>query len=552
MNNPLAFAASSVHLNIGAIDYAIILIYFGFVLMIGVLLRSRVRSAQDYFESRRSLPSWITGMSFMAANLGALEVMGMGAGAAQYGVMMADFYWIGAIPAMVFVGWVMIRFYYRSGANSVPGYLRRRYNEATRGYQAGLFLLMTLMMGGINMYAMALIINFLLNIPFDVSLWVASGITLFYILMGGLSSAIYNEVLQLFMIFVGLIPLTILGFIAIGGLGALQHAAHVPASFTHIWKYTGSGHNPFGVSWIPIVFGLGFVLSFGYWGTDFLVMQRAMAARDEPAAKRTPLLAAFPKIVFPFLAIWPGLAALTFVHLSASGPLTQSYNMAIPDAMAHFYPSGLLGVGLVALIASFMSGQAGNVSAFNTIWTYDIYKSYIRPDSSDEHLVWMGRLATVAGTLIAVGTAYWVRSFSTIINYEQLIFSIINAPLLASVLLGMFWKRTTAKGAFVGLMAGNAGALAIFFIQGTSSKAGAGLGDTYWRALISWGITMVVTVAVTLVTKPKPDSELENLTWSLTTPAPRAPASELVWYKRPALLGCVALAIALGLNIYYA
>jgi SSS family solute:Na+ symporter len=278
-------------------------------------------------------------------------------------------------------------------------------------------------------------------------------------------------------------------------------------------------------------------------------MQRAMAAKDEVAAKRTPLLATFPKLAFPFLAIWPGLAVLAFVHLSAKGSIDTSYNMAIPYAMAHYYPSGLLGVGLVALIASFMSGQAGNVSAFNTIWTYDIYATYVKKDASDSHLMWMGRVATIAGTLIAVGTAYWVRSFSSILNYEQLILATINAPLFATVLLGMLWKRTTAWGAFVGLVSGTVVSLAIFFAQGTT--AGSGLGDTYWRAWWAWLATAVITVGVSLVTKPKTDAELENLTWSLTRGG--GPGTvERVWYKKPALLGTVALGIALALNIYFA
>ncbi|HEY6542241.1 MAG TPA: sodium/solute symporter, partial [Ktedonobacteraceae bacterium] len=400
--------------NIGWVDYLIIGIYFVATIGIGFVLRTRMRTSEDFFLSGRSLPSWVTGLAFVGANLGALEILGMGANAAQYGILQAHFYWIGAIPAMIFVAIFMMPFYYGSRTHSVPGFLKLRYNEATRGFNALTFAILTLLTSGINMYAAALVFNVLLGWSLNACIWLAALFIMAYILLGGLTSSIYNETLQFFLIVAGLLPLTIVGLINVGGWSGLQAKVNNPAFF-HLWAGTAGNNNPFGVNFIGIILGLGFVLSFGYWCTDFLVVQRALASEDMAAAQRTPLIATFPKLFFPFLAIIPGLIILSVLpNLGHGGGFQNSYNMAIPFAMVHYFPSGLLGLGLTALLASFMSGMAGNVTAFNTVWTYDIYRSYIKRDAEDRHYLRMGRIVTVVGIVLSVGTAYLASSFNSI------------------------------------------------------------------------------------------------------------------------------------------
>ena len=404
----LPFASMQAHVtaNAGWVDYLIIGLYFVVTLGIGFVLRRRMRTSNDFFLSGRSLPSWVTGLAFVGANLGALEILGMGANAAQYGILQAHFYWIGAIPAMIFVAIFMMPFYYGSKTHSVPGFLKLRYNEATRGFNAITFGILTLLTSGINMYAAALVFNVLLGWSLDACIWLAALFIMTYILLGGLTSSIYNETLQFFLIVAGLFPLSIVGLINVGGWAGLQARVH-NAAFFHLWAGTATNNNPFGVNFIGIVLGLGFVLSFGYWCTDFLVVQRALAAENQAAAERTPLIATFPKLFFPFLAIVPGLVILSVLPgLGHGGGFENSYNMAIPFAMAHYFPSGILGLGLTALLAAFMSGMAGNVTAFNTVWTYDIYRSYIKRDAPDRHYLWMGRIITVVGIILSVGTAY--------------------------------------------------------------------------------------------------------------------------------------------------
>src|SRR5919199_7825 len=385
------------------LDYFIIAVYFVFVLGIGYVLRTKMQTSEDYFLSGRSLPSWITGLAFLGANLGALEIMGMGAGAASYGIMQAHYYWIGAIPAMVFVGLFMIPFYYASRVHSVPGFLRLRYNEATRAFNAVLFAIFMILLSGINMFAMALVFELLLGWSLTASILLSAAIVLAYVTLGGLSSSIYNEVLQFFLITLGLVPLVVFGLIDVGGISGLKESIGDP-QFFHVWANTGTTNNPFEVQWFYIVFGLGLVQSFGYWCTDFLVVQRALAAEDLAASQRTPLIAAFPKLLYGVLAIFPGLIALSvFPTLGQSPGLENSFNMAIPYVMAYYLPTGMLGLGLTALLASFMSGMAGNVTAFNTVWTYDLYRSYLRPNESDRHYLNMGRVATVVGVLLSIG-----------------------------------------------------------------------------------------------------------------------------------------------------
>lgn len=547
-----ALASLQAHITANAswIDYLIIAIYFVATLGIGLSLRRRMKSSEDFFLSGRSLPSWVTGLAFVGANLGALEILGMGANAAQYGILQAHFYWIGAIPAMIFVAIFMMPFYYGSKTHSVPGFLKLRYNEATRGFNAITFGILTLLTSGINMYAAALVFNVLLGWSLSACIWLSALFIMVYILLGGLSSSIYNETLQFFLIVAGLAPLTIIGLINVGGWGGLQAKIHNPAFF-HLWAGTATNNNPFGVNFIGIALGLGFVLSFGYWCTDFLVVQRALAAEDEAAAERTPLIATFPKLFFPFLAIAPGLIVLSVIpSLGHGGGFQNSYNMAIPFAMVHYFPNGLLGLGLTALLASFMSGMAGNVTAFNTVWTYDIYRSYIKRDAPDRHYLQMGRIITVVGIILSVGTAYIASSFTSIMDYVQILFSVVNAPLLATFLLGMFWRRTTPWGGFIGVVIGTLCSVSLWVMEQFLHlfSLGSSEGSSMWRALIAFGICFVVTVGVSLVTKPKPEEELKGLVYSLT---PKAQVVETVWYKRPWVLAGTAIAIFVVLNVIF-
>ena len=536
----LALLQSLVEVNESWLDYFIIAVYFVFVLGIGAVLRNKMQTSEDYFLSGRSLPSWITGLAFLGANLGALEIMGMGAGAATYGIMQAHYYWIGAIPAMVFVALFMIPFYYASRVHSVPGFLKLRYNEATRGFNAILFAIFMLLLSGINMFAMALVFQLLLGWSLTASIFLSAGIVLAYVVLGGLSSSIYNEVLQFFLITLGLVPLVVFGLIDVGGLSGLKESISNP-QFFHTWANTGTKDNPFAVQWFYIVFGLGLVQSFGYWCTDFLVVQRALAAEDLAASQRTPLIAAFPKLLYGVLAIFPGLIAL-----SVLGPkiaTAAEANNAVPYAMAYYFPTGMLGFGLTALLAAFMSGMAGNVTAFNTVWTYDIYKAYINRDATDRHYLNMGRIATVAGVLLSVVTAYLALGFQTIINYVQVLHGIFLAPLFGTFLLGMFWRRATGWGGFSGLVAGTGYGIITYLITLDS-----GLGASMARAFFAWIVCLAVTIAVSLVTQPKPDSELRGIVWGLTE---QKEVREEAWYKKPWILAIIVLAMPLALNIYF-
>jgi solute:Na+ symporter, SSS family len=536
-----------VKVNASWLDYFIIAVYFVFVLGIGAVLRTKMQTSEDYFLSGRSLPSWITGLAFLGANLGALEIMGMGAGAATYGIMQAHYYWIGAIPAMCFVALFMIPFYYASRVHSVPGFLKLRYNEATRGFNAVLFAIFMLLLSGINMYAMALVFELLLGWSLTASIFLSAAIVLGYVVLGGLSSSIYNEVLQFFLITLGLLPLVIFGLIDVGGLSGLKESIGKP-EFFHAWANTGTSNNPFAVPWFYIVFGLGLVQSFGYWCTDFLVVQRALAAEDLAASQRTPLIAAFPKLLYGVLAILPGLIAL-----SVLGPkiaTAAQANNAVPYMMAYYFPTGLLGFGLTALLAAFMSGMAGNVTAFNTVWTYDLYKAYINRDASDRHYLNVGRIATVAGVLLSIATAYLATGFPTIINYVQVLHGMFLAPLFGTFLLGMFWRRTTGWGGFTGLVAGTGYGLITYIValELHGSTVASGLGASMARAFWAWIVCLAVTIAVSLVTQPKPDSEMRGIVWGLTE---KKEAVEEVWYKKPWVLAVTVLAITVALNIYF-
>jgi len=565
-------------IHLGGIDYAILLIYFAFVLGIGWMLRRFVKSSEDFFLSGRSIPAWIAGLAFLSANLGAQEVIGMAASGAKYGMMTSHFYWVGAIPAMVFVGIFMMPFYYGSRARSVPEYLKLRFDEKTRGFNAMTFAVMTVFSSGISMYALAKLLELVLGWNFNTSILLSAVIVLAYIFLGGLTSAIYNEVLQFFLIVLGFLPLVLLGLKDVGGWSGLTaklstvatHAGFAPGAWSDSWRHLDSASaNPMGVEWFGMVMGLGFVLSFGYWCTDFLVVQRAMAADSMNAARRTPLFASIPKMLFPFLVIFPGMIAIA-LHVTRGGFLpigsdgTPNYNLAIPVMLATYLPSGLLGLGLTALMASFMSGMAGNVTAFNTVWTYDLYQSYIRPGQSDAHYLRMGHGATVFGILASVAAAYATTRFNNIMDMLQLVFAFVNAPLFATFLLGMFWRRATGHGAFLGLLTGTLAAAAHHGLTlphgAVPGLKGAFLGSVlhtypsemaqnFWTAIYAWSACFVATIVISLVTKAnKSDEDLKGLVYALT---PRLTDHDLPWYKRPATLGIVVLGLTLVLNIIF-
>lgn len=566
-------------LSLGLVDYTILITYLAFVVGVGFALKRQMRTSTDFFLSGRSIPAWITGLAFLSANLGAQEVIGMAASGAKYGIATSHFYWVGAIPAMVFVGVFMMPFYYGSRARSVPEYLKLRFDEKTRGFNALTFAAMTVFSSGISLYAMGLLLSLLLGWDFNAAVLLSAAIVLAYIFLGGLTSAIYNEVLQFFLIVAGFLPLVYLGLRDAGGWEGLTARLEQVATakgygagaYTQSWAYFGdAAANPMGVEWFGLVAGLGFVLSFGYWCTDFLVVQRAMAANSMTAARRTPLIAAVPKMLIPVLVILPGMIALALTsdgggsgfQLPAKPDGTLNYDMVVPLMLAHYFPPGMLGLGLTALLASFMSGMAGNVTAFNTVWTYDIYQSYLKPKASDAHYLWMGRMATVFGVLASVSAAYIATRFNNIMDLLQLVFAFVNAPLFATFLLGMFWKRATGHGAFAGLVTGTAAAA---LHHGLSLPAGAAAGvkggwlavtstypsemaQNFWTAIFAWTVCFVVTIAVSFATRAPETEKLTGLVYSLT---PRLSDEGLPWYKQPGPLGVAILVLSLVLNVIF-
>src|SRR6202140_3133561 len=584
------------------------LVYFAFVLGIGVALKRYMKTSTDFFLAGRAIPAWVCGLAFMSANLGAQEVIGMGASGAKYGIATSHFYLIGAIPAMVFVGLFMMPFYYGSRARSVPEYLRLRFDEKTRGLNAISFAIMTIFSSGLLIYAIAKLISTVHVFDgvvvgagingswiFDFSILISAIVVLVYTFLGGLSSAIYNEVLQFFLIVAGFLPLSYLGLKNVGGWSGLK--ATLGPSYTHSWA--GLSHpdtNRLGVEWFGLVMGLGFVLSFGYWCTDFLVIQRAMAAKSMSAARRTPLIGAFPKMLFPFLVILPGLIAIALptqpavpsharviadaqppgqgiipmkVDASSGKPMLDKdgkpqldYDLAVPSMLLHYFPPGLLGLGLTALLASFMSGMAGNVTAFNTVWTYDIYQSYIKPGATHEHYLWMGRASTVFGIVFSIGAAYMANHFNNIMDMLQLVFAFVNAPLFATFLLGMFWKRTTGHAAFSGLLAGTMAA-AIHHGLTLPAEALPGIkggwlaivhnypsemAQNFWTAIFAWSTCFVVTIIVSLITRAPDESKLVGLVYSLT---PKPEEEPMAWYARPASLAIMVIAGTVLLNVIF-
>ena len=545
----------------GAVDYAILAVYFLVVLGIGFAARRYVRTGLDFFLSGRSMPAWITGLAFIAANLGALEILGLAANGAKYGIATVHFYWIGAVPAMVFLGIVMMPFYYNTKVRSVPEYLRLRFNDATHVLNSLSFAVATVLIAGVNLFAMALVIRLLLGWPLALSIVLAAGIVLVYITLGGLSSAIYNEVLQFFVIMAALVPLTLVGLKAVGGWSGLQDkisgAKALGPLALHPWQGTGVGGvtNPIGANWIAIVFGLGFVLSFGYWTTNFAEVQRALAAKNLSAARRTPLIGAFPKLLIPFVVVIPGLiAAVTVQGLGAKTGDLQ-FNNAIPILISKYLPTGMLGIAITGLLAAFMAGVAANVTAFNTVVSYDLWQAYVRKDEPDQYYVRFGRIATVVGVVIAIGTAFIAAGYNSMMDYIQALFSFFNAPLFATFIIAMFWRRATAWAGFWGLAAGTLAAVATHFLHSRGPlDLGSPLSADFWGAVAAFVVDAVVTVAVSLASRPKPDDELRGLVWGLTktedATAERDPA-ERVWWRRPAVLGAIALAITALLYLVF-
>jgi SSS family solute:Na+ symporter len=549
-------------MQIGRIDYLVLGLYFAFVLGIGWWMRRRVQSSEDFLTAHRSVPLWITSLAFLAANLGAQEVVGMCASGAKYGIMTAHFYWAGAVPAMLFVGVFMMPFYYGSRARSVPEYLKLRFDEKTRALNALSFAVMTVFSSGISMYALGKLFQLVLGWDFTACVLLSAAIVLIYTFLGGLTSAIYNEVLQFFLIVLGFAPLAILAVYRAGGWSGL--AARLPSVMTHSWRYLDSAsHNPMGVDAFGMIAGLAFVLSFGYWCTDFLVVQRAMAANSMSAARRTPLLAAFPKMFMPFVVIVPGIAAVALSKMAVGYAIPlkpddgPDYDQTLTTLMAQFYPSGMLGVGITALMASFMSGMAGNVTAFNTVFTYDLYQSYIRRGAPDAHYLWVGRLTTVGGVALSIATAYLARLYNNIMDLLQLVFSFVNAPLFATFLLGMFWRRTTGHGAFAGLVAGTAAAAATHGLTEAEGKGGwisvshlfpSTMAQNFWMAIFAWSVCFVVTIVVSLATAPKRDEELRGLVYGLTE-IPRDAGEP--WYRRPGPLAVLVAAALVVLNVIF-
>ncbi|WP_432495835.1 sodium:solute symporter family protein [Kineococcus gypseus] len=547
--------AADLRLDMGAVDYALLLFYFAVVLGIGLIARRQVRTSLDFLLSGRSMPAWMTGLAFVSANLGATEILGMAANGAQYGIATMHYYWIGAVPAMVFLGLVMMPFYYGSKVRSVPEYMRRRFGPGAHVANALAFSVSSLLIAGINLYAMSLVIEALLGWPSWFAILVSAVFVLAYITLGGLSSAIYTEVLQFFVIAAGLIPLTVVGLRAVGGWDGLKEriGAGPGEGHLHTWVGTGIGDvtNPIGADWLGLVLGLGFVVSFGYWTTNFAEVQRALSARNMSAARRTPLIAAFPKLFIPFVIIVPGMIAVVTVQGlgSAGGP---TYNDAIPALINEYLPSGVLGVAVTGLLAAFMAGMAANVSSFNTVFTYDLWQDYVKPGMPDGYYLKVGRIVTVAGVLIGVSTAFIAAGFSNIMNYMQALFSFFNAPVFAVFLMGLLFKRITPAAGLWSYLVGLVVPVTIYVLYTAGVlEFNSDLAETMWGSIWSFVSVVVVAVLVSSFTRAKPEGELRGLVQGVGTIDVRGDhvAGDAAWYRSPALLGAVALVLCVVLYL---
>jgi solute:Na+ symporter, SSS family len=563
---PLLAFVSSKLVSLSAVDVIIIVFYFALVLGIGFYLRGQSNTGEDFFMAGREMTAWVAGLSFLSANLGALELMGWAGSAYQYGILATHWYWIGAIPAMLFLALVMMPFYYISKTHSVPGYLQLRFGESSRALSAVSFAFMTVLMSGVNMFAMAKVMQIVLGWPLSVTIWISALTVGIYVALGGLRSAIFNEVLQFFLIWAGALLIPILGLYEAGGWANLkvQIAARASDQYVHLWSTLGSfTNNPMGINWVGIVFGLGAVISMGYWTTDFLVVQRILSAKDIRSAQMAPIIGAGLKMLVPLIVILPGLLGLALLPMKLTGEAQaaatgmHSYNDVLPLMLARYCGPGLLGLGITALIAGFMSGMAGNVSAFTTVWTYDIYRPFINSKGSDSHYVSMGRWTTVIGVLISIGTAYLVMQFASIMDYVQALFSFFIAPLFGTVVLGMLWKRATGAGGFWGLLCGTASSISMwawvkvdpsalrYVALSPNAKA---LAQDMYQALWSFCVCVIVTVVVSYATKPKADAELEGLVYGLTA-VPSV--GDVAIYDKPIFWAGVVGIIFLILNVLF-
>lgn len=557
-------------LSLNWVDTLVIVLYFIFVIGIGFYLLRFTRTGEDFFLAGRRMSSWVAGLSFVAANLGSLELMGWAASAYQYGILATHWYWIGAIPAMLFLAIVMMPFYYISKTHSVPGYLKLRYGESTSLLSGISFAFMTVLMSGINMFAMALVMKVILGWGIDFSIWVSSLTVMLYVVLGGLLSAIFNEVLQFMLIWLGALVIPILGLVEAGGWSGLVakiHANFPQGNYTHLWSTLGTfKDNPMGINWIGIVFGLGFIISFGYWTTDFLVVQRLLSAKDMRSAKMAPIIGAGFKMMVPFIVILPGLLGLAVMpgllpQQQAIATGGNSYNEVLPLMLARYAGPGLLGLGITALIAGFMSGMAGNVTAFSTVWTYDIYRPlhrrFSKIERTDQYYVKMGRWATIVGVIISIGTAYLVMQFASIMDYVQALFSFFIAPLFGTVILGMLWKRTTGPGGFWGLLAGTVSSIGMYVWVKLDpaalgiialSKYAKPMADDMFRALWCWLVTVIVTIVVSYLTTARPEAELTGLVRGCTDIPSEG---DLPLFKRPIFWAGVIFAVLVALNILF-
>jgi SSS family solute:Na+ symporter len=566
MTQLLASAVPTQLVHLSSVDIVIVVFYFVLVLSIGWYLKGQANTGEDFFMAGREMTAWVAGLSFLSANLGALELMGWAGSAYQYGILATHWYWIGAIPAMLFLALVMMPFYYISKTHSVPGYLKLRFGESSRALSAVSFAFMTVLMSGVNMFAMAKVMQIVLGWDLNFSIWVSSLTVAIYVTLGGLRSAIFNEVLQFFLIWAGALLIPILGLYEAGGWTnlKLQIAHRASEQYVHLWAGLGTfSNNPMGINWVGIVFGLAAVISMGYWTTDFLVVQRILAAKDIRSAEMAPIIGAGFKMFVPIIVILPGLLGLALLpeklvpESVAAVTGAHSYNDVLPLMLARYCGPGLLGLGVTALIAGFMSGMAGNVSAFTTVWTYDIYRPFINSKGSDHHYVNMGRWTTIIGVLISVGTAYLVMQFASIMDYVQALFSFFIAPLFGTVVLGMLWKRATGSGGFWGLLSGTLCSIGMWTWVKIDPSAlryvalsphAKGLAQDMYQALWSFITCVLVTVIVSLATKPTPDSQLTGLVYGLT----EVPSvGNLPLYQKPIFWAGVVTVVFVILNIIF-
>ncbi|MFD9960001.1 sodium:solute symporter family protein [Amycolatopsis sp. NPDC058986] len=564
----VVLADANLRLDASPIDYILLAFYFVLVLGIGYLARKQVSSSIDFFLSGRSLPAWVTGLAFISANLGAVEVMGMSANGAQYGLPTVHYFWIGAIPAMLFLGIVMMPFYYGSKVRSVPEFMRRRFGKPAHLVNGISFAAAQVLIAGANLFLLASVVNLLLGWPIWVSIIIAAVIVLSYTALGGLSAAIYNEVLQFFVIVAALLPLTIIGLVKVGGWqGLVDKVTGSPGGSAQLHSWPGDNLTGFGnnfLSVLGLVFGLGFVLSFGYWTTNFVEVQRAMASKSMSAARRTPIIGAFPKMLVPFIVIIPGMIAAVTVseyvkdkQVLLDGGTAESgvtFNNALLLLMRDLLPNGMLGVAIAGLLASFMAGMAANLSSFNTVFTYDIWQTYVKKDKPDDYYLKLGRGVTAGGTVLAIGTAFIASNSGNILNYLQDLFSFFNAPLFATFILGMFWKRMTPTAGWLGLVLGTASAITVWTLSQTGVLGLKGQGTSFVAAGTAFVVDIVISVAVSLATRPKPDSELVGLVYSLTprdTLKHDDTGENAGWYRKPGLLAGIVLILTIALNIIF-